>query len=435
MKNKRKENIKKTITKSKTLRIASSISKIKVRYNYHPSIGDYKEPFNESKMRLKINEILNSFSSYNDKSKSTAAKLIKEENLKNAKENIIISLREDLEYHKKINRHYLLYKQYATDISNYYKQNFDEIFKFKADLRSDLSDFIKIVEEYEEKIKKYNKEKDTMVKTNNDIMRYKNNEREKLNETINKLNNDLEKQKNKLDKINETLNEFKEQNETYLDKLNNNELEYLTQYENLNNKYQKLKMQYDLYFNMEIKKRKLELDYNNTNLFKEEKDNVNLKLQDKLCQNNFLKEIANEIKKQINEIESINHKSAEDEQLIKFLGKVFYNKVKQRQEEKEKEKNKIEKNKSNKKLKKAKSKSKELNKSKSRIKMKKKFGLNLIMTPIEFKNKKKINLANSNYNTGGNANIYNNHLKETCTNFSSYKNTKNNKFNSTSSSS
>ena len=105
MKNKRKENIKKTITKSKTLRIASSISKIKVRYNYHPNIGDYKEPFNESKMRLKINEILNSFSSYNDKSKSTAAKLIKEENLKNAKENIIISLREDLEYHKKINRH------------------------------------------------------------------------------------------------------------------------------------------------------------------------------------------------------------------------------------------------------------------------------------------------------------------------------------------
>ena len=79
---------------------------------------------------------------------------------------------------------------------------------------------------------------------------------------------------------------------------------------------------------MEIKKRKLELDYNNTNLFKEEKDNVNLKLQDKLCQNNFLKEIANEIKKQINEIESINHKSAEDEQLIKFLGKVFYNKKK-----------------------------------------------------------------------------------------------------------
>ena len=84
-----KRKAKKISIKSNTLRIASSISKIKVRYNYPPSIGDYKEPFNENKMRLKINEILKSFSSYNDKSKLTAAKLIKEENLKNAKENII----------------------------------------------------------------------------------------------------------------------------------------------------------------------------------------------------------------------------------------------------------------------------------------------------------------------------------------------------------
>ena len=234
MKNKRKQ--KKILIKSNTLRIASSISKIKVRYNYPPSVDDYKEPFNESKMRLKINKILNSFSSYNDKSKLTAAKLIKKENLKNAKENIIISLREDLEYQKKINSHYLLYKQYATDISNYYKQNFDEIFKFKSDLRDDLSDFVKVIEGYEEQIKKYNKEKDIMVKTNNDIIKYKNNEKEKLNETINTLNNDLEKQKNKLDKINETLDEFKTQNEAYIERLNNNELENLTQYENLKNK-------------------------------------------------------------------------------------------------------------------------------------------------------------------------------------------------------
>ena len=430
-----KRKAKKISIKSNTLRIASSISKIKVRYNYPPSIGDYKEPFNENKMRLKINEILKSFSSYNDKSKLTAAKLIKEENLKNAKENIIISLREDLKYHKKVNRDYLLYKQYATDLSNYYKQNFDEIFKFKSDLREDLSDFIKVVEGYEEQIKKYNKEKDAMVKTNNDIMRYKNNEKEKLNETINKLNNDLDKQKNILDKINETLDGFKTQNETYIDKLNSNELEYLTQYENLNNKYQKLKMQYDLYFNMEMKKRKLELDFQNNNLYKEEKNNVNLKLQDKICQNIYLKEIANEIRKQIDEIESIYHKSAEDEQLIKFLGKVFYNKVKKRQEEKNKIEKYINKGEGKKKLLKAKSKSKILNSNKSRLKMKKKFGLNIIMTPREFKNKNKYNSVNSNYNTGGNINIYNYQLKETCTNFSSYKNTKNNKFNSTSSSS
>jgi len=435
MKKKIQEKIK--LWKSSTLRVASSISKIKVKYNYPPNIGEYKESFNENKMRLKIKEIFKSFSSYNNKSKSTAAKLIKEEHLKNAKENIIISLREDLEYHKKINRHYLLYKQYATDISNYYKQNCDEILKFKADLCTDLKDFVKVIEGYEGQIKKYNKERDTMIKTNNDIIKYKCSEKEKMNETINKLNYDLEIQKNKLDKINSTLNEFKAQNETYFDRLNNNELKYLEQFENLNDKYKKLKEQYDIYFNMEIKRRKLELGFQDSNLCKEEKDNINLKLQDKICQNNFLKEIANEIKKQINEIESINHRTAEEEQLIKFLGKVFYNKVKKREEEKNKiaQENKIKKSKSKKMIKRAKSKSKDQYKSKSHIAMKKKFGLNLLMNQIDFKNKNKNNFVNSNCNTCGNINVYSNHLKETCTNFSSYKNTKNNKFNSSTSSS
>ena len=367
MKNKMKEKIK--YWKANTLRTASSISKIKVKYNYPPSIGEYTEPFNENKMRSKINEILSSISTYNNKSKSTAAKLIKEEHLKNAKENIIISLREDLEYHKKINRHYLLYKQYASDICNYYKQNFDEIFKYKSDLREDLSDFIKVVEGYEEQIKKYNKEREITIKTNNDIIRYKTQEKEKMNETINKLNDDLEIQKNKLDKINSTFNDFKSQNENYLDKLNSNELNHLQKYENLKDKYKRLKAQYDVYFNMEIKKRKIQLDYQDDNLFKDEKDDVNLKLQDKICQNVFLKEIADDIKRQINEIESINHKTAEEEQLIKFLGKVFYNKVKQRREEK---------NKLNQELNKSKSKSKKKKKinAKKKIKVKVELGKN-----------------------------------------------------------
>ena len=428
MKNKMKEKIK--YWKANTLRTASSISKIKVKYNYPPSIGEYTEPFNENKMRSKINEILSSISTYNNKSKSTAAKLIKEEHLKNAKENIIISLREDLEYHKKINRHYLLYKQYASDICNYYKQNFDEIFKYKSDLREDLSDFIKVVEGYEEQIKKYNKEREITIKTNNDIIRYKTQEKEKMNETINKLNDDLEIQKNKLDKINSTFNDFKSQNENYLDKLNSNELNHLQKYENLKDKYKRLKAQYDVYFNMEIKKRKIQLDYQDDNLFKDEKDDVNLKLQDKICQNVFLKEIADDIKRQINEIESINHKTAEEEQLIKFLGKVFYNKVKQRREEKNKLNQELNKSKSKSK-KKEKNKGKEKNKSKSRTK--KKFELNILMNnQIDFKNKNKNNMPNPDCNTNININIYNNHLKETYTNFSTYKNTKN-KFNSTTS--
>jgi len=416
--------------KTKTLRNASSISKIKVKYNYPPSIGEYSE----TKVKSKINEIMISLSTYTQNSKTTAAKLIKEENLKNAKESVIISLREDLEYHKQVNKHYLLYKQYATDICNYYKQNFDEIFKFKSDLREDLSDFIKVVEGFEAQMKKYDKEKADMIRTNNDIIKYKNEENEKMNQKINKLNGDLEIQKNKLDKINATLNEYRNENENYLNKLNSNELNHLEKYEELEDKYKRLKAQYEVYFNMEIKKRKLELDFKDDNLCRDEKDKVNLKLQDKIIKNIFLKEIANEIKKQINEIESINQRTAEEEQLIRFLGKAFYNKVKQRRAEndKSKEVNKTRsKSKSKSKIyvKTERSKSKEKIESKNRRKnsMKKKYGLNLILSQIDCnsKNKNKINKINTYSN-----NIYGNHLKETC--FTSYKNTKN-KINSTSS--
>jgi DNA repair exonuclease SbcCD ATPase subunit len=273
-----------------------------------------------------------------------------------------------------------------------------------------------------------------MIKTNNDIIKYKNEEKEKLNERINALNNDLEKQKIKLDKINSTLNEYKSQNENYINKLNNTELNYMEKYEDLESRYKKLKSQYDVYFNMELKKRKLELDYKNDNLCRDETDKVNLSLQDKIVKNVFLKEIVDEIKRQINEIEAVNKRSEEEEQMLKFLGKAFYNKVKQRRALKETAKENNE-NKS-----KSKSKSKtylkteksgnirdNIRKSKT---IKKRIGLNLLVSNSQyyFKNKNKNNALNSYFNTSNNVNIYGNNLKDTC--FTSYKNTKN-KVNST----
>lgn len=202
------------------------------------------------------------------------------------------------------------------------------------DLRTDLQDFITVVERFEDQIKQYNKEREMMIKTNNDIIKYKNQEKEKLNARINVLNNDLEKQKIKLDSINETFNDYQTQNENYIEKLNKSELNFLEQFEDLESKYKRLKAQYEMYFNMEMKRRKNELDLRDDNLCREEKDMADLKLQDKIVHNNFLKEMVEEIKSQIKEIEDMNKRSEEEEQMIRFLGKAFYNKVKQRREEK-----------------------------------------------------------------------------------------------------
>ena len=404
--------------KANTKRNASSISKIKVNLKYPPGIGEYSD----FKVRSKINEILNFVSDYNKKSKSTAAKLIKEVHSKNAKESIILLLREDLQYHKKINKSYLLYKQYATDILNYYKQNYEEITKYKMDLRTDLQDFITVVERFEDQIKQYNKEREMMIKTNNDIIKYKNQEKEKLNARINVLNNDLEKQKIKLDSINETFNDYQTQNENYIEKLNKSELNFLEQFEDLESKYKRLKAQYEMYFNMEMKRRKNELDLRDDNLCREEKDMADLKLQDKIVHNNFLKEMVEEIKSQIKEIEDMNKRSEEEEQMIRFLGKAFYNKVKQRREEKANNTN-IEntkeslyenKNRSNTCLKTDKSGENIKNKRSNKL-MKKKPGLNLFISKSQnfFKNKNRHNILNTFSSTGNNVNKYGSNLKDT----------------------
>ena len=404
--------------KANTKRNASSISKIKVNLKYPPGIGEYSD----FKVRSKINEILNFVSDYNKKSKSTAAKLIKEVHSKNAKESIILLLREDLQYHKKINKSYLLYKQYATDILNYYKQNYEEITKYKMDLRTDLQDFITVVERFEDQIKQYNKEREMMIKTNNDIIKYKNQEKEKLNARINVLNNDLEKQKIKLDSINETFNDYQTQNENYIEKLNKSELNFLEQFEDLESKYKRLKAQYEMYFNMEMKRRKNELDLRDDNLCREEKDMADLKLQDKIVHNNFLKEMVEEIKSQIKEIEDMNKRSEEEEQMIRFLGKAFYNKVKQRREEKANNTN-IEntkeslyenKNRSNTCLKTDKSGENIKNKRSNKL-MKKKPGLNLFISKSQnfFKNKNRHNILNTFSSIGNNVNKYGNNLKDT----------------------
>ena len=317
--------------KTTNIRKASSISKIKVKLTSHPNINDYTG----AKMKSHLKEILNSFNDYTLKSKSTAAKLIKTENNNIAKESVILSLRKDLEYHKHVNKNYNIYKKYATDICDYYKQNFEEIFQYKSNLSNDLKDFIKLIDNYEEEIEKCKNDRQTTIKTSEDIIKYKKSEKEKMGERLKKLNYDLEKQDKKLNNITNLLKEYQEQNENYLDRLSNSELSHMEKYEILEDKYNKLVAKYKFYTDREMKKRKIELEYKDKNLCKEEEDLADLKLQDNLIKNVFLREIADEIKKQINEIELVNQKYLEEQELLKFLGKVFYNKVKQRRAEAE----------------------------------------------------------------------------------------------------
>ena len=318
---------------------ASSISKIKAKSKPHPNLSDY----NGEKLKYNIREIIKSFNDYNLKLKHQASKLIKAQGNNIAKESIIISLRKDLNYHKNINKNYKIYKKYADEVCDYYKQNYEEIFQYKANLRYDLRDFVKLLDGYEDEIEKCKTDKEQMIKTSEQIIKFKKGEKEKMTERLRKINNDLEKQEVKLNNVTDLLNDYKSQNENYMKKLTISELTHMERYELLEDKYKRLVTKYDFYFDQELKRRKLELDYKDQNLYKEEEDIADLKLQDNLLKNLFLKNIANEIKKQIKEIETAHQKYAEEEEMIKLWGKAMFYKMKKRkmelEENQQKEKN------------------------------------------------------------------------------------------------
>lgn len=317
--------------KKTAVRKGSSVSKIRPKLIPHPNLSDYTG----IKMKNNIKEIFNSFNDYNLKLKRKTNELIKAQTDKSAKENIILSLRKDLNFHKNINKNFNIYKQYSDDVCDYYKQNFEEIYEFKAKLKYDLRDFIKVLDGYEDQIAECIKNRKAIIKTSEDLIVFKKNEQEKMVKQLTKLNYDLEIQGEKLSDITEKLNNFKTENEENMLRINNNELHSMENYEMLEAKYKILVAKYDFYINKELKRRKLELEYKDKNLCKEEEDLADLKLQDQLVQNIFLKNIAKDIKKQIEEVELAHKKYLEEEEEIKFLGKVFFNKVKQRRMEKE----------------------------------------------------------------------------------------------------
>ena len=67
----------------------------------------------------------------------------------------------------------LNFKEYADKNSSSYKKNYEDICKYKEQLHSDLSEFIKVCDNYEKMQKEYENEKNTIIKTNENLINYK----------------------------------------------------------------------------------------------------------------------------------------------------------------------------------------------------------------------------------------------------------------------
>lgn len=260
--------------------------------------------------------------------------LIKNENINIAKENIIMSLRKELKFQQLLHMNLLNFKDYADKNSNEYKKNYEEICKYRNQLHKDLSQFIKLCENYEKMQNDYENEKNSIIKTNENLIHYKKEEQKKMKVTLDKLNNDTQNQYNKIETLRNTLREYRNKNNDYIVNLEKNEYDHDKKYENLLNEYKRVENQYKYYLDLELRNRKNYLDGINKNLMAEEEGLAISKLNDKKVRGEFLKNVARNIQSQIEEIENLNKKIKEDKEIEKLLGKSGAAKFRERMTEK-----------------------------------------------------------------------------------------------------
>ena len=135
-----------TLPEQKNRSNSVKIKNLRVSTTHRISLSNY----NSNIIKEKIRKIHQTMASYHMKNLIRTNELVSNTQKSLSKKNLILSLREDLEYHKKINYSYTAYERYATDLCKCFKRNFEEIYIYKVNLTKELQDFIMLLQEYEE---------------------------------------------------------------------------------------------------------------------------------------------------------------------------------------------------------------------------------------------------------------------------------------------
>ena len=297
-----KKNSSLTIPEQKPRSESVKIKNLRVSKTSRISISNY----NSNIIKEKIRKIRQSMASYHLSNLKKTNELVSNTQKVISKKSIILSLREDLEYHKKINDSYKAYEKYAGDLCKTYKKNFDDIFIYKNDLTEDLKDFINMLKEYEISQVDLANEKRLIKQSNEDIIKYKLEEQNNLNKKIIKLNQDLEKQNITLKDLNAILKSNLSMNHNNLMNLQNEELKYKDKLESLENAYKKLVYKYNYYQDMTTLERKKKFVNENSDE-KEETNEASIKLKEETIKNNYLKKEIDVIKNKMKEIDNLNN--------------------------------------------------------------------------------------------------------------------------------
>ena len=224
------------------------------------------------------------------------------------KEALILGLREELKYNKKVEKTLYKYLEDVNKLKEKVKKNKEDVEENCEKLKSEFYDRFLIIENYEKQINLLNEEKKEIIRTNNEIIAMKNKTTESLKKQLNKVQNETIEQRGVIsalkDKI-QTLEEEINNLDNEFEKIKINEEEkykvLLEEYLILSKKCDYYQIEYD-----KFDKYPQELIKEDINLFDKTKTNDLLTEEDlkiKLVEKNFIRDrllnSVNDLHKQI----------------------------------------------------------------------------------------------------------------------------------------
>ena len=252
------------------------------------------------------------------------------------KETLILELRQELNYHIESNIVYNDFLKKIIRLKDLVKENRDKLQNNTDSFKETYKDKFNIIEQFENSIVFLGKEKTVMIEANDEILKIKQGTNNKLIKEFNEIQARNNVQKEEINSLDYKIRELEYKKSTLHDDLikqyetdKKNYENFLKKYQILVNTYKYLSNEYDSYAKSgdEITKIDVKLDdesYAKTLLIKED---LEVKLGDRLIENSALVENMNTLKKEIKVIEDKQQEERDkrEKKLLSFRLSIFNN--------------------------------------------------------------------------------------------------------------
>ncbi len=223
------------ITLNKLIIITKKIKTIKMKFYNNKKMSTPRIYKKGGKLRNLVIEVLNT---KKENKKKTINLLTEIKNILN-KEKLIIQLRAEFNYIKNLNNNYQNYLSHIKQLTQTYLKNKNKIEEYANETRASEKEYVKIIDKFEDNISNLKSEKQNLIKTNEAIMKMKNDINNTLNVKLLEIQTKINTNLDELYKINSKKEKLETQ---YL----NEKKEFLKKEEKEEKKYKILQQKYNL---------------------------------------------------------------------------------------------------------------------------------------------------------------------------------------------